>query len=327
MNVAEVKEYKVGKGNPPKEYQFKPGQSGNPGGKRRKPKQQSTFIDDFIKELNTIIVTKDGQRMTKSQAMAKSMIHDGIGKNASARRDVIKIVTYNTRHANSTKLWDRLLDSGILTEEKAIEFANHRGKFQPNMHILSIQQIDRVRTLEAMDMLDNIAHIYSLVDIHEMAKNILQTVICEKAFWDSIEEVWQVRNIGADEKEVERSLFQATRIYPCPTELICNTAFELCAWAKYELVEWFIELRDYCSSLPDFRYLGADRAKWVKQLLVEAKWDSHVNEKALSGFLDMLHKDSNDFKKVTAPEKIQTPHLTRCNVNALFDWYKIPDTH
>ena len=31
-------EYKVGPGRPPKEHQFKPGQSGNPKGAKRKPK-------------------------------------------------------------------------------------------------------------------------------------------------------------------------------------------------------------------------------------------------------------------------------------------------
>jgi hypothetical protein len=30
-------EYKVGPGRPPREYQFKPGQSGNPKGAKRKP--------------------------------------------------------------------------------------------------------------------------------------------------------------------------------------------------------------------------------------------------------------------------------------------------
>jgi len=30
-------DYRVGPGRPPKEYQFKPGQSGNPKGARRKP--------------------------------------------------------------------------------------------------------------------------------------------------------------------------------------------------------------------------------------------------------------------------------------------------
>src|SRR6476661_1090278 len=34
---AAAEEYKVGPGRPPREYQFKPGQSGNPKGAKRKP--------------------------------------------------------------------------------------------------------------------------------------------------------------------------------------------------------------------------------------------------------------------------------------------------
>jgi hypothetical protein len=45
-------EYKVGPGRPPKEYQFKPGQSGNPKGAKRKPKSKVACALDLAHQVN-----------------------------------------------------------------------------------------------------------------------------------------------------------------------------------------------------------------------------------------------------------------------------------
>src|ERR1700739_1615347 len=56
-------EYRVGPGRPPKEHQFKPGQSGNPKG--RKPKLQSNTPDVkkmFEEALNEKVKLREGQK-------------------------------------------------------------------------------------------------------------------------------------------------------------------------------------------------------------------------------------------------------------------------
>lgn len=44
--------YKVGYGCPPKEHQFKPGQSGNPKGR---PKKNNNFAEDVLEEMSEMI--------------------------------------------------------------------------------------------------------------------------------------------------------------------------------------------------------------------------------------------------------------------------------
>ncbi|MCI0429959.1 MAG: DUF5681 domain-containing protein [Rhodospirillales bacterium] len=44
----DVKSYQVGRGYPPKEYQFKPGQSGYPQGRPKGSKNVSTYIDEAL---------------------------------------------------------------------------------------------------------------------------------------------------------------------------------------------------------------------------------------------------------------------------------------
>lgn len=62
---------KVGYKNPPKEYQFKPGQSGNPGGKT-KGKSTSALLRELLDEI------PKGQTMSRKEALARVMLILGI---------------------------------------------------------------------------------------------------------------------------------------------------------------------------------------------------------------------------------------------------------
>ena len=56
-------EYKVGPGRPPKEYRFKPGQSGNPKGAKRKPKSMAPDLKVALERaLNKTIKLKQGEK-------------------------------------------------------------------------------------------------------------------------------------------------------------------------------------------------------------------------------------------------------------------------
>src|SRR5262249_57654843 len=64
--VTSVEEYKVGPGRPPKEHQFKPGQSGNPKGRKRKPAS-------LVPDLKRLFEQALAQKLTLHQS-AKELI-------------------------------------------------------------------------------------------------------------------------------------------------------------------------------------------------------------------------------------------------------------
>ena len=84
-------------GNPPKKYQFKKGQSGNPKGRPRKKLQTGTTLaDDLRRELSEeITVKKNGEtkRVTKQSALISSIATSAINGGSSQQRLLVQILS------------------------------------------------------------------------------------------------------------------------------------------------------------------------------------------------------------------------------------------
>src|SRR6266576_3411971 len=90
--AASTEEYKVGPGRPPREYQFKPGQSGNPKGAKRKP---PSLLPDlkrlFEQALSEKVTLKQGNRersLTMAEAGIKQLVAQFAKGDRHARRDI-----------------------------------------------------------------------------------------------------------------------------------------------------------------------------------------------------------------------------------------------
>lgn len=89
MSNKDLQKYEVGYKRPPREYQFKPGQSGNPKGR---PKKNNNFAEDVMDEMNEVITIQENgklKKITKKRALAKRLIADSLSGKVSA----IKILT------------------------------------------------------------------------------------------------------------------------------------------------------------------------------------------------------------------------------------------
>ena len=81
---------------PPKEHQFKPGQSGNP---RGRPKRQPSTADEFRKVLAMPVTVEEGGKKRKiptQRALFMQMRRAALGGDARARRDFLELME---RHA------------------------------------------------------------------------------------------------------------------------------------------------------------------------------------------------------------------------------------
>jgi len=88
-------EYRVGPGNPPKEHQFKPGQSGNPKGAKRKSPLMTPDLRLLLESaLNQKIKMEGDARekfMTKAAAGIANLVNEFAAGDRHARRDLIAI--------------------------------------------------------------------------------------------------------------------------------------------------------------------------------------------------------------------------------------------
>ena len=88
-------DYRVGPGRPPREYQFKPGQSGNPNGTRRKPSSIAPDLKAlFERALNAKVTLKQGERekiITKAAAGIEQLVNQFAKGDRHARRDLLAL--------------------------------------------------------------------------------------------------------------------------------------------------------------------------------------------------------------------------------------------
>ena len=91
----EDSDYQVGPGRPPMEYRFKPGQSGNPAGAKKKPRQQTPDVKALLEEaLNAKIRVKEGEteRIASRLQIGFEQLANQFAKgDRYARRDVFEL--------------------------------------------------------------------------------------------------------------------------------------------------------------------------------------------------------------------------------------------
>jgi hypothetical protein len=87
-------EYRVGPGRPPREHQFKPGQSGNPKGARRKPRSIADLKAVFERALSGKVTLRQGEQekiITKAAAGIEQLVNQFAKGDRYARRDVLAL--------------------------------------------------------------------------------------------------------------------------------------------------------------------------------------------------------------------------------------------
>ncbi len=83
--------YTVGRNRPPREWQFKPGRSGNPRGRPKSAKNFTTIVREVLGE--KVVVTRKGKRKTVTvlEAILQRTAVDAVQGNARARQQVVEI--------------------------------------------------------------------------------------------------------------------------------------------------------------------------------------------------------------------------------------------
>jgi hypothetical protein len=92
------RDYEVGYGKPPKEYQFKKGQSGNRKNRPRRAKTQGRLLSEVLDE--KVSITEDGHRrkIPKTEAMLKQVVNRAAQGDKKSTQAVLRMIEGFYRH-------------------------------------------------------------------------------------------------------------------------------------------------------------------------------------------------------------------------------------
>ena len=96
-NDFEDRDYEVGYGKPPKHTQFKPGQSGNPKGRPKDSRNVKMILQDVAMEEITLTENGVPRKMSKKEALIRSLYIRALGGDNQAARLLFKIDTQYQR--------------------------------------------------------------------------------------------------------------------------------------------------------------------------------------------------------------------------------------
>lgn len=82
-------EYSVGHGKPPLETRFRPGRSGNPGGRPRGKRNLKTDLDEELQQLVSIGDDEHNEKISKQRLIVKKLVDLAISGDARAMNAII----------------------------------------------------------------------------------------------------------------------------------------------------------------------------------------------------------------------------------------------
>lgn len=98
INMQAKSNYRVGYCRPPKDYQFQPGQSGNPSGR---PKAVRSFKSELHDELSELISVSYGDKIveiTKQRAILKAIVDAALSGDFKAANTVLTLCSRASAH-------------------------------------------------------------------------------------------------------------------------------------------------------------------------------------------------------------------------------------
>lgn len=85
------RDYAVGYGRPPQHTRFRPGQSGNPGGRPKGARNLLTELDEALAEKVVVVEGGKRRRMSKSKLIAKTLANKAAGSDLRAARHIFDL--------------------------------------------------------------------------------------------------------------------------------------------------------------------------------------------------------------------------------------------
>lgn len=124
----------VGYKNPPKEHQFKKGQSGNPAGRKPKPKPVSLMEAVKLELTKMVDITEDGKviKVPFYSVLAKRMVADAVKNDRASRKLIMECLAKEDLQLSKKVLEEREADKNkedLIPEENRRAIVNMLNQY------------------------------------------------------------------------------------------------------------------------------------------------------------------------------------------------------
>lgn len=325
-------DYAVGFGKPPKDSQFKPGQSGNNNGRPKGIKNKNP-IDLIIKELDTTVQLKDGTKITKGAAIAKQLCNSAAaGVDFKSTKLVMDIIAKQQPISLAKGFLDKLIRENYITEKDAEEYLNHGTLLNPKAVPEAIRKLcygtfkKRSWAISTMLSIVFLAVIKKAFISSLYLAAIREAVTTEYNFWQGVDT--SLSGLKLSEKERAKLIKKAARgrKYERPDDYLYNAAVKAHLFWTFEAMVCFNNRRDFCKSIDGYaeaeKLLLNDEIK--KLALANARYE--MKEADFNNFeegLDYYKKTYIDFneEKPLPDAAILAVDPTYQELRALRHWY------
>jgi hypothetical protein len=145
-------DYDVGYGRPPKHSQFQPGKSGNPKGRKRKPKSTQDQMRTILSKRITISEGGQSKRLTLQEVMLRSIANKAAKGDLRAANFVLNLINSDDAARSETidqttlSAEDQILFEQMMTELGADGDSTETESETPDQQTLANQELSNNET-------------------------------------------------------------------------------------------------------------------------------------------------------------------------------------
>ncbi len=112
--------YSVGYGKPPAHSRFKPGQSGNPRGRKKGERSVKAVVRKVLNEKVPVRTARGTRKMTKLEALVHTSLNNALKGNAKATDQILKLMREAGLDEERAEVLEAMTIDELAAEDRAI---------------------------------------------------------------------------------------------------------------------------------------------------------------------------------------------------------------
>lgn len=320
--------YEVGYAKPPRNTQFKPGESGNCKG-RPKGKNNNNFFELLDKELKEPVTLSNGKKISKEEAVVKQVCNKASSGDYRSSKLILDTKSKQEKNSLANRLLDKLIREGFIGEESVEKYVNKNLALE--MHGLPPLVHNLYRASDAKHIIASeavrhnflLSSLWRRFDAFIEVLSIVEDVFQEYYFWKGVDTALDSMKLNDLERQDKVSEIEKTREYVRPSDDIYNTANSMVRYFCVMTSNHFVWMRDILHAVDYFQEKEELSFGEKKQQEIYSKALSKMPKNEYETFEKDFKKGQEGYKIFGELEEIRDlkREYDECSAEKLITWW------